>query len=376
MREPQTIAGPLAPDYLRAALVRAGVDDAVEQLETKALTGGRTGARVVALRTSSTSRYVLKILPTRTWRDDATGVPGLGESALWLAGLTRELPRTLGPFVLDVARHREEDAWWVLMRDVAAGIVPRGEWGEAETLRLYRAIAPLHARYWERQTEIEAPVPDVVQNTRMFASPLAVRCRGPEARSADQHGWIDEFLGDFAPLKVLLEPFLELLGPADADFYADLAVDPEPWLGELARLPRTLNHGDLRRANISFAQDRVTLIDWEFAAWAPAACDLQWHDFLSYWAYPPDDGKGPEDRTHLNHAYLDALESSLGRPVDRESFARAWDLGFLRVLVQLGCCLADPAVGDDVSAERRRAVQLRCKAAIARARRIRDSVGA
>src|SRR6185503_12481026 len=119
---------------------------------------------------------------------------------------------------------------------------------------------------------------------------------------------------------VLLPPFLDALGSADADFYVDLCRDHARIAGALARHPRTLVHGDLRRANIAFAGDEVVLFDWEFAAAGAAARDLEWHRFLQFWAYPPDDGRGPGDRGALVDAYVDALERERGAPVDRRAF--------------------------------------------------------
>jgi hypothetical protein len=113
--------------------------------------------------------------------------------------------------------------------------------------------------------------------------------------------------------------------------------------------------------------ETVTLLDWgEFAARAPAACDLQWHRFLHFWAYPPD-GQPPEARAPLRDFYLAELEAMLGRPIDREEFERTWDLGWLRVMSMIGFCLAD--VANPAAPEARQ----RAKAAIALARAILDA---
>ncbi|HEX9181831.1 MAG TPA: phosphotransferase, partial [Burkholderiales bacterium] len=171
---------------------------------------------------------------------------------------------------------------------------------------------------------------------------------------------------DFTPLRTLLPTFLEMLEPIDADFLIQLASD-RSWHRGLDVATPTLNHGDLRRANIAIAGARVTLIDWEFASRAPAACDLQWHWFLHFWAYPPGDGRSPEARAPLRDFYLAELESALGRPIDREAFERTWDLAWLRVMSMLGFCLAD--VPDPAAPEARQ----RAKAAVALARAILDA---
>jgi aminoglycoside phosphotransferase (APT) family kinase protein len=161
---------------------------------------------------------------------------------------------------------------------------------------------------------------------------------------------------------MLLPTFLEMLGPADADFFIQFTSN-RAWHQGLDNAAPTLTHGDLRRANIAIASEQVTLLDWEFASRAPAACDLQWHWFLHFWAYPPD-GRPPEARAPLREFYLAELEAVLGQPIDREEFERTWDLAWLRVLSMIVFCLAD--VANPASPEARH----RAKAAIAIARGI------
>jgi hypothetical protein len=112
--------------------------------------------------------------------------------------------------------------------------------------------------------------------------------------------------------------------------------------------------------------ETVTLLDWEFAARGPAACDLQHHWFLHFWAYPPNDGRPPEARAPLRDFYLAELEAVLGRRINREEFERTWDLGWLRSISMLGICLADTP--DPTAKEARH----RAKAAIALARAVLD----
>jgi len=106
------------------------------------LTGGRTGARVVAIRPG----YVLKALPRNNWRLAAMQAPDAGEGPLWLSGATRELPAPVACPTLDVAVHVANDEWWMLMRDVSDGIRARGAFKEPDERALLAAIARLHAR--------------------------------------------------------------------------------------------------------------------------------------------------------------------------------------------------------------------------------------
>ena len=345
-------------DYLRDAQARGVVPGGFRVGGMEPLTGGRTGARVIALRPG----YVLKVLPRNTWRIAATQAPDAGEAPLWLSGATRELPPPLACPTVDVAVHADNDEWWMLMRDVSDGIRPRGAFTERDERVFLAAIARLHAHYWDARNGLDTlPLALVRGTTAAFAEPVAFaagRARAP----AD---WVPRFVEDFTPLRMLLPRFLRMLDPDDADFYIRLASD-RSWHRGLDQATPTLNHGDLRRANISFAGEKVSLFDWELASRAPAACDLQHHWFLHFWAYPPD-GRPPEAHAPLLEFYLAELEAVLGRPIDREEFERTWGLGWLRVMTMLGFCLAD--VADPAAPEARQ----RAKAAIALARRILDA---
>jgi hypothetical protein len=322
------------------------------------LTGGRTGARVVAIRPG----YVLKVLPRKTWRVAAMQAPEAGEGPLWLSGATRELPAPVACPTVDVAVHADNDEWWMLMRDVSDGIRARGAFSEGDERALLAAIARLHAHYWGARNGLDGlPLARVRGTTASLAEPIAFAA----GRAAAPAEWVLRCVEDFTPMRMLLPTFLEMLGPADADFIIQLASD-RAWHRGLDEATPTFNHGDLRRANIAIAGERVALLDWEFASRAPAACDLQHHWFLHFWAYPPGDGRAPEARAPLRDFYLAELEATLGRPIDRDEFAKTWDLGWLRVMAMLGFCLAD--VPDPAAPEARQ----RAKAAISLCRAILD----
>jgi hypothetical protein len=346
-------------DYLRDAQSRGVIPADYRVLATEPLTGGRTGARVVALRPG----YVLKILPRHNWRLAAMQAPDAGEGPLWLCGATRRLPAPLACPTIDVAVHLDDDEWWMLMRDVSDGIRPRGTFAEPDERALLAALARLHAHYWGGRHGLAAlPLAPLSGVTCAFAEPVAYAA-GRAAPSAD---WVAGFVHDFTPLRTLLPTFLEMLAPADADFLVRLASD-RSWHRGLDDATPTLNHGDLRRANIAFTGDTVTLLDWEFAARGPAACDLQWHWFLHFWAYPPNDGLPVEARTPLLDFYLTELESALGHGIDREEFARTWKLAWVRTLATIGYILAD--VPDPAAPPARE----RARAAVTLARSILDA---
>jgi hypothetical protein len=346
-------------DYLGEALTRAGLPAALEGLTRVPLTGGRTGAAVERIERTGAEPLVLKRLSANTWRETVMGAAPGGEARLWLEGVTRALPHPIECPMIDVARGASGD-WWMLMRDVSAGILPRGAFGDEQERDFLDAIAALHARFQDDPALAAMPLAPIRGTTRMFAESLVAVADGADAIAAADP-WVRRFIEDFQILSTLLPDFLAQIGGEDGAFYLDMCRH-RSWHAALDAGPQTLLHGDLRRANIAFLEGgRVSLIDWEFAARGPAAADIVWHSFLHFWAYPIDQ-RAPEAReAELTEFYLDALARRRGQPIDRAVFERQLDAAWLRVLSQLGFCLIDgPEAGRPE----------RCKGAIARARRV------
>jgi hypothetical protein len=365
------VAGEVDLQYLRDALARAGKQlDAIE-LGVEPLTDGRTAASVSRLRARSAdgnvSSFVLKRVPPASWRV-SLGTDG-SEARLWLSGVTRTLPSGLRCPTLDVARHASRDEWWLLMDDVSSGIVPRGGFDESKAHALMRSLARLHARYWGRDDELAAmSVAGFETTATTFARLVAHVGRGNVAA--------DPLLGqlneDFQVPRALVPPLLEALGPTDADFFLQLCSDHSRIATALDRYPRTLCHGDLRRANIAYVGDDVVLFDWELASRAPAARDLQWYWFLQFWAYPPRDGLGLAERERFLDTYVQALERERGVGIERRELDDSCEVAWLSVFCQIGCCLADPLTDTSASAETVTNVKRVIGDAIARARKIHD----
>ena len=69
---------------------------------------------------------------------------------------------------------------------------------------------------------------------------------------------------------------------------------------------------------------------------------------------------------------MQRLNEELGGQLDLRAFERAWDLSWLKVLAQVGFCLADPLVSEP-SADDTARVRALCAKAIGKARRIADA---
>ena len=364
------IDGEVDAGYVAAALGRAGRPAQVSRIEVARLDGGRISANVFSLKTDA-GAFVLKRFVPEPWRIALFG-SSFNEPALWTGGFTRSLPAPLSCPTIDVAFHPEHGECWMLMDDVSAGVAPRGNFDERAFRLLLDGLARLHGRHWEqypgRSGPEELPVLTLDQHTAMFTDPCAAA--GGRVEPA---GWVAEVLDKVFLFRTYVPVLLNALSPADADFYLDLCQHRERWLAPLSRLPQTLIHGDIRRANVAvLPSGGISLFDWDFACRAPAAADLAWYWLLHFWCYPPGDRLAPEDREPLRDYYVQRLNEELGGQLDLRAFERAWDLSWLKVLAQVGFCLADPLVSEP-SADDTARVRVLCAKAIGKARRIADA---
>ncbi|MGE0725300.1 MAG: phosphotransferase [Alphaproteobacteria bacterium] len=361
------IGGALDAAYLSAALARAGRPAPDGSLAVERIDGGRISSNVLSLKTAA-GAFVLKKFAPEPWRLALFG-SSFNEPALWAAGLTRALPAPLSCPTIDVAFHVERSECWMLMDDVSAGVAPRGSFDPVSFGALLEGLATLHARFWDRDDLLAGlPLVSLEQHTAMFATPSAAAGGAIEAQ-----GWVAEVLEKVFLFRTYVPVLLEALGPRDADFYLALCADPARWLEPLGRMPPTLVHGDIRRANVAFLQPgAVSLFDWDFACRAPAATDLAWYWFLHFWCYPPADGIAPEQREPVRQHYVRCLAAALGGRFDPQAFERAWDLSWLKVFAQIGFCLADPLVGTP-SAEAAARARATIGRAVERAKRIANA---
>ena len=362
------ISGGLNLDYLSAALERAGQPVPKGSFEIENLLGGRTGATVQRLVVGEQS-YVLKFVRIDSWRIEGMGIKKGGEPLLWLHGITRDLPGIVQCPVLDVAFEKGAGRYWVLMEDVGEGIRERGQFTHADSRSLFLGLAEMHAVHYQSDVLDSAPLPQVSGPTRMFSTPV-LQLSG---RQQSDEPWLKNMIEDFQVVGAFLPLFLEILGPQLADAYLDLVADRR-WYDFMEQSPATLLQGDLRRANIAFEPGRIVIFDWEFAAKGPPGCDLQWHCFLHFWGYPPDGVEPGADCDELRDEYADKLESELGRRIDRNAFLDGWNLGWIKVMAQLGYTLIDPIYPDGGTAEARKSIRQLCVRAVQRALDMRESL--
>jgi hypothetical protein len=370
-RVPDSLHEPLGAPYLALALHRAGRPsiDPAAPVSIEPLLGGRTGSEVVRLRSRDVS-YIVKTIPVKNWRGHGTDCPEGGEPRLWLSGVTGSMPPSVRWPVLDVSLEATSDCYRILMDDVGRGIRDRDRFALADSRALLRAVAQMHAKCFERPWLERAPLPNVVGTVRVLTEPLL---QAAGVRSSEDP-WVTEVLRDFGVIGAYLPGFLDLLGPRLADAYLALVADHR-WQARLRTARGTLLHGDLRRANIAFEHGGVALLDWEFASVGPPACDVQWHVFLHYWAYPPEGVRPGDERDDLRDFYASAFEEAAGHRVDRAEFLRDWALGWIKAIASIGYVLYDSLPPDGGTPAERSALRDLATRAVQRAIDAREAFG-
>lgn len=230
------------------------------------------------------TRIVKEQTAGRGWIAAATHDTHIREVALWQTGLASQFPRRIGLAVERFSPAAPSDtpepdaSGALLMRDVQARLMrdpyhaPRGRLPLA-ILEVLDALAALHARFWD------APALDdprlglaSLRDTLLWLSPAAIE----DALRAGltepylwlaQRGW---------------RAFFQLVAPEDAATLSATLDAPDRALAAIARLPRTLVHGDVWGPNLGRLAptrraprvgSRTLLIDWALVSAAPATWD-------------------------------------------------------------------------------------------------------
>jgi hypothetical protein len=268
---------------------------------------------------SDGSAVVLKHLPADgDWLTRFTRGEGRARH-LWESGVLGRAAAVVDHAVVDVAREDDHDV--VVMRDVGASLLPRGDRLPAETVDdVLRGLASLHQAF----EGCELGGLCTPADRHRIAAPAFHRADiGPNPcpfSAAVLHGW-DHF-GERVPADVASAIFAVLEDPAA--------------LGrELESVgASTLLHGDAKLGNVGLGDGRLVLIDWgELTSTGPAELDLTW---LAATATTPPQRRGtwaidamPDElfRRYVEHA---------GGRVD----PRALDLACIGQLAQQGFILA------------------------------------
>ncbi len=239
------------------------------------------------------TRIVKEQIAESGWIASATHDTRIREVALWQTGLAKRLPRRIGLAVERVFPLEPVDApapganAALLMRDMRARLMrdpyrtPPGRL-PAPVLDALDALAALHARFWEAP-ELDDPRLGLAsqRDTFLWLSPDAIE-KAFAAGLNDPYLWLARRGWD---------AFFRLIAPEDAATLAATLTQPDRVLTIIARLPRTLVHGDVWGPNLGRlpsthcaprSGSRVLLIDWALVSaapgpWDPLAMCGAWH---------------------------------------------------------------------------------------------------
>jgi hypothetical protein len=280
----------LAPD-VATMLRRNRISGAEQPFDA---TDSYSGARMTRI-DSASGRFIVKRIEPGDWLARITADPTFREVQFALSSLCAQLPDGVAVATIDAALDGAGRA--LLMRDVSEELLPDdGIVPSAMMEGIFARVTRLHARFHEQELS-GARVDWCDLGRRIFGlSPTTGQLLVDEGRDFGMaHGW--KSFGMLAP-------------DAAATLVDRLFQDPAPLLDRLARLPRTLLHGDLKLANMAVASDgTVTLLDWSVVMNGPIAVELAWLLAVNSSRLP-----GTLDETI--DRYAAHLERESGRPLD------------------------------------------------------------
>ena len=219
---------------------------------------GRSGARLERVRLDDGTPLVVKrTSPSVDLAMRMTGSTVSREHRLWKGGVLDRLPPGIGHALVDSWQDGDETV--LVMRDLGTAVVG---WSRTisreESRRLWAAATDMHRTLAGEPPEGLVPLADRVS---LFApGKMRTELASGHRLPADVlHGW---------------EHFARIVSPDVVAAVLGVLDQPRRLAGPLTRRPSTLIHGDLWLVNVAFEAERVTLVDWDLATWAPPALEL------------------------------------------------------------------------------------------------------
>lgn len=326
--------GVVSRHWLYAARPRAGppaeaVPAAAEQLfaelgeiaeRVTLASSGWSGNRIDRLVLADGRALIAKrIVPGSDWLGRSTRDPGR-EALLFADGVFARMPAAVDPAI--VAAEQDEEAWWVVMRDVSAELLDDTTPLTREQNRfILGAAAAMWAEFWDET------VPQLSTQTDRLA------CAGPAVSERERDG-VDILPKQF---EAAWQAFAEAVDADVGEAVLELVADPEPLAGALAERGTTLIHGDLRDENIGLPDGRLVLLDFGLATQGHPAAELAWYMVHDVW------------RIAATH---DEVVEDFRRALGGRDDELALELGLISGLVQYGWIFGHSAVVHTDPAER------------------------
>jgi hypothetical protein len=257
----------------------AGAQDGGVMLDTRLVSGlgevvehqpvvstGWSGNVLERLVLADGRRLIAKrIVPGAAWIDRHTKDEGR-EALLFTSGVLGRMPHAIDHAV--VAAERDGDAWWVVMRDVSASLLPDGKrLSREEHRRVLSAANLMWEEFWGERVPYLCSLHDCFY---LFSPAIA---------EAEPDG-LDLLPKQYA---VFWEAFAEAVDADVAEPVLALVEDPSPLAAELEACGTTLIHADIRDEQIGLDGDRLILLDWGRATQGHPVVDFFWSICHNAW---------------------------------------------------------------------------------------------
>jgi hypothetical protein len=244
-----------------------------------------------------------RIVPGTNWIDRHTKDEGR-EGLLFTSGVLARMPPAVDHAV--VAAERDGDAWWVVMRDVSAFLLPDGKrLSREEHRRILEAANLMWEEFWGEDVPHLCPLHDCF---RLFSPAIA----------ASERNGLDLLPKQY---EAFWEAFAEAVDSDVAEPVLALVEDPAPLVAELDALGTTLIHADIRDEQIGLDGERLILLDWGRASQGHPVVDFFWSICHNAWRI---------DATHD-----ELVEDFRGARGERDD-PRAVELGVIAGLMMYG----------------------------------------
>jgi hypothetical protein len=244
-----------------------------------------------------------RIVPGSAWIDHHTKDRGR-EALLFTSGVLSRLPPAIDHAV--VAAERDGDAWWVVMHDVSASLLPDGRrLMRDEHRRVLAAANQMWDEFWGEQVPHLCSLHDCFQ---LFSPAIGAAERDGLDLLPKQYG-------------AFWEAFAEVVDSDVADQVLAMVEDPGPLVAELDGCGTTLIHADIRDEQIGLDGDRLVLLDWGRASQGHPVVDFFWSICHNAWRID---------------ASRDELVEDFRRARGERDDPRALELGVIAGLVMYG----------------------------------------
>ncbi len=260
------------------------------------------------------STVILRVLPPMDAVMMLTGDTEHRELKAFQTGLYKLVPSTFHVPYVHIELDPAHDQYWAFVEDVRPEMESLGMHAVLpdETIRVILShLAAFHAAFWERHDILRQPWLMRLEQPVDYFYRCVVDVLDGMKTPAESSAYIVGKWPWFAEGVVNL---MDSLGPQTRRAIEGLYRQPERLLEKIRHLPRTLCHYDFDNRNLGLRETpegaKTVVIDWEIVGEGLSSADVG--RFLAY--------QQPPNAEELIGHYLDELERSLGRTIDREDW--------------------------------------------------------